>query len=259
MKTSHLTDTHCHLYLDHYQNNLQETLQRAVEQNVREIWLPAINWTSLEQMESLSHPDIRFYKMAGIHPCDVNSNWPLDENRLYDKASESRYVALGETGLDYYWSRDHVKEQKQSLRVHCRIARATGKPVVLHNRESTTDLLDLIEQEQDGTLTGVWHCFTGTLEEGRRALDLGLYLGIGGVLTFKNSQVDTVVPHLPADRLLLETDAPYLAPAPKRGEQNEPSYVHYTARCLAGLIGISLEELAEMTTENAHRLFGTNT
>jgi TatD DNase family protein len=158
--------------------------------------------------------------------------------------------------LDYYWSTDFVKQQKESLRMHCRVARATGKPIVLHNRESTRDLLDLIEEEQDGGLTGVWHCFTGSVDEGKRALDLGLHLGIGGVSTFKNSGVGEVVAQMPLEKLILETDAPYLAPAPYRGKRNEPAYIRRIAEHLSVLKEQSLEEIARVTTANAFRLFG---
>ena len=206
-------------------------------------------------MDKLTHPDISFYKMAGIHPCHVEENLPIMRDQLENACSRDDIVGVGETGLDYYWSTDFVDEQKNSLRLHCDIAKQTKKPIVLHNRESTTDLLDLIEEEQDGNLTGVWHCFTGTLEEGKRALDLGLYLGVGGVSTFKNAGVDKVVKDLPLDRLILETDAPFLTPAPHRGERNEPAYIKIIAKNLGRLMNLSVEEIASTTTKNAFNLF----
>lgn len=254
-----LTDTHCHLYLERFEEDIEVVLQRAEDAGVKHIWLPAIDWNSLEEMKKLDHPVISFYKMAGIHPCDVQHNWPIDDNKLFEHASSAEYVAVGETGLDYYWSRDHVREQKESLRLHCRVAREVNKPVILHNRESTSDLLDLIEHEQDGSLKGIWHCFTGTYDEAERALDLGLYLGIGGVLTFKNAGVDKVVKKLPSGKLLLETDAPFLAPVPKRGKRNEPSYIAYTAEKLAEIMELTVEEIAAITTSNAFELFGVET
>ncbi|NBC66137.1 MAG: TatD family deoxyribonuclease, partial [Bacteroidetes bacterium] len=206
-----LTDTHCHLYLDKFKDDLEQVLDRSSQEGITHIFLPAIEWKSIEQMDRLQHPDITFYKMAGIHPCSVEDNLPVDEEKLLEYSQSNKFVGVGETGLDYYWSTDFVDEQKESLRAHCRVAKQTGKPVVLHNRESTKDLLDLIDEEQDGSLTGVWHCFTGTEEEGKRALDLGLYLGVGGVSTFKNAGVDKTVAKMPIDKLILETDAPYLA------------------------------------------------
>lgn len=251
-----LADTHCHLYLNQFDDDRPEVLNRAYEAGIHHIFLPAIDWDSISQMKKLKHPDIRFYKMAGIHPCSVEENLPIDENRLLDLCSKNEFVAVGETGLDYYWNREYIVEQKKSLRLHCRIAKSVCKPVVLHNRESTSDLLDIIREEQDGTLTGVWHCFTGTEDEGKRAIDLGLYLGAGGVTTFKNAGVDKVLRKMPPDKIILETDAPYLAPVPHRGKRNEPSYIQLIAKKLSELFELPLEAVAELTTTNASTLFG---
>lgn len=253
-----LTDTHCHLYLNQFDDDLDDVLQRAVDADILHILLPAIDWNSISQMEKLNHPKITFYKMAGIHPCSVEDNLPVDFDKLQELCSRDEFVAVGETGLDYHWSTDFVKEQKESLHEHCRIAKETGKPIVLHNRESTGNLLDIIESEQDGSLTGVWHCFTGTEDEGKRALDMGLYLGVGGVSTFKNAGVGEVIANIPMDRLILETDAPYLSPTPKRGKRNEPAFMRLTAKKLSELKEVSLEEVAEITTQNAFDLFGLN-
>jgi TatD DNase family protein len=250
-----LTDTHCHLYLDQFKEDLNEVLDRSSNEGITHIFLPAIDWKSIEKMDQLQHPEINFYKMAGIHPCSVENNLPIEEEKLFRLCESDEFVGIGETGLDYYWSTDFIKEQKQSLHLHCRLAKETSKPIVLHNRESTTDLLDLIEEEQDGTLTGVWHCFTGTEEEGKRALDLGLYLGVGGVSTFKNAGVDKTVSKMPLEKLILETDAPYLAPTPHRGKRNEPAFIKNIAENLADLKNLSVKEIAEKTTQNAFKLF----
>lgn len=251
-----LTDTHCHLYLDSFKKDLDEVLDRSAREGIRHIFLPAIDWNSIVEMDRLQHPEITFYKMAGIHPCSVEENLPVDEGKLYELCRSEEFAGVGETGLDYYWSTDFVDEQKESLHLHCKVAKETSKPIVLHNRESTTDLLDLIEEEQDGSLKGVWHCFTGTEDEGKRAIDMGLYLGVGGVSTFKNAGVDKVVAKMPLEKLILETDAPYLAPTPHRGKRNEPSYIKKIAENLAGLKDISLKEVAEVTSQNAFQLFG---
>jgi len=251
-----LTDTHSHLYLDQFKEDLDEVLTRAADAGIAHIFLPAIDWNSIEQMANLSHNRISFYKMMGVHPCDVKSSRLDEEVKLAETCSLPEIVGVGETGLDYYWSTDHINHQKESLRMHCRVAKSVQKPIVLHNRDSTEDLLDIIEEQQDGSLSGVWHCFTGTEDEGKRALDLGLYLGIGGVSTFKNAGVDAVVKKMPLDRLILETDAPYLSPAPKRGKRNEPAFMAYTAKNLARLNDLELDEIAEITTKNAFNLFG---
>lgn len=255
-KNESMIDTHSHIYLDQFKEDLDEVLQRAVEAGVSEILMPAISFESLPQMDQLAHPKIIFHKMAGIHPCDVSGDISFIEDELQALARRDDIIAIGETGLDYYWSTDFKENQKKSLRIHCRIAKETGKPIVLHNRDSTSDLLDIIAQEQDGRLTGVWHCFTGSESEGKRALDLNLHLGIGGVTTFKNAGVDKVVAQLPLDKMLLETDAPYLAPVPKRGKRNEPAFMRYTAQKLADLKEKSLTEVDEITTATAQKLFG---
>lgn len=172
-----------------------------------------------------------------------------------DHCQRDDIVAVGETGLDYYWSDDYKDEQQRSLRLHCKVAKAVGKPIILHNRESTEDLLNIIEEEQDGSLTGIWHSFTGSEEEGRRTIDLGLQLGIGGIFTFKNAGVDKSVGQLPIEHMMLETDAPYLAPEPKRGKRNEPSFVKYVAQRLAEVQNLSLGEVLTKTDENALQLF----
>jgi TatD DNase family protein len=208
-------------------------------------------------MEKLQHPGLNFYKMAGIHPCDVPEELPGDlEVRLMEFCSRDDFYGVGETGLDYYWSTERVEQQKDSFRIHCKVAKAVGKPVIIHNRESTGDMLDLIEAEQDGSLTGIWHCFNGTVEEGKRAIDMGLHLGIGGVVTFKNGGVDKTVAQLPLDKMILETDAPYLSPTPKRGKRNEPAFMKYTAEKLAEIFGLNLQEVDDQTTATARHLFG---
>jgi len=248
-------DTHCHLYLDQFEEDLDAVLDCAAQAGVSHICLPAIDLDSLPKMDQLQHPEITFHKMAGIHPTSVNDGKGISEQKLYDLCSQSEYVAVGETGLDYYWSEDYKSRQKESLRMHCRVAKEVQKPIVLHNRESTDDLLDIIEEEQDGSLQGIWHSFTGSSDEGKRTIDLGLELGIGGIFTFKNAGVDKAVAQLPIDRMMLETDAPYLAPDPKRGKRNEPAFVKYTAVRLAEVMDMSVDEVESITDENAKRLF----
>lgn len=291
-------DTHCHLYLEGFQDDLEEVLGRAAAANVRDIFLPAIDWHSLQQMDTLAYAasklqveseadvesqarvesqghmnskadvkseahmksqpqsSIRFWKMAGVHPCDITGRRESLRDTLLAYGVRDDIVGIGETGLDYYWSKDHVAAQKESLAIHLEVAKETAKPVVLHNRDSTDDLLAMVREHQDGRLTGVWHCFNGTVEQGREAIDLGLHLGIGGVVTFKNGGVAEVVEQLPLERMILETDAPYLTPTPHRGSRNEPSYIPLIAQKLADVMGVGLDEVASVTTRNAYALFG---
>lgn len=251
-----LIDTHCHLYLEQFESDIDAVMQRAAAAGVTHIFMPAISQASLPAMDALSHSDINLYKMAGLHPSQINEGGHMAEEELMSCCERPDIVAVGETGLDYYWSDEYKEQQQSSLRRHCRVAKAVQKPVILHNRESTADLLDIIEEQQEGSLQGIWHCFNGSAEEGRRAIDLGLHLGIGGVLTFKNAGVDETVARLPLDKMVLETDAPYLAPEPHRGERNEPAFVKHTARYLAQLFDITAGELALQTSETALEIFG---
>ncbi|MDZ7715901.1 MAG: TatD family hydrolase [Balneolaceae bacterium] len=253
-----LVDTHCHIYLEHFEEDIDQVLDRAVEAGVGQIYMPAINFDSLPKMDKLSHDGITFYKMAGIHPTEINDGITTNEEELFNHCNKNEIVAVGETGLDYYWSDEYKSKQQESLRIHCNVAKSIEKPIILHNRESTKDMLNIIEEEQDGSLTGIWHCFNGSVEEGKRAIDLGLHLGIGGVLTFKNGGVDKTVAELPLEKMMLETDAPYLAPSPNRGKRNEPAFVRLTAKRLAEVLNISFKEMEAVTTQNALQLFGTD-
>lgn len=252
-----MIDTHCHIYLDQFDRDREAVLNRAADVGITDICMPAIDFGSIEAMERMAHATIRFHKMAGIHPTEVTEQSLINlEPELSELSHSGKMVAVGETGLDYYWSTDWVDQQKESLRIHCKVAKDAHLPIILHNRESTDDMLQIIEEEQNGSLAGIWHCFNGTEEEGRRALDLGLHLGIGGVATFKNAGVDATVKKLDLDRMVLETDAPYLAPTPKRGNRNEPAFMDYTAKKLATLFDMTLEEIDEKTTATARHLFG---
>ncbi|MCH8566754.1 MAG: TatD family hydrolase [Balneolales bacterium] len=250
-----MIDTHSHIYLDAFKEDRQEMLDRAAEAGLTDILMPAIDFDSLHAMDKLVHNRIRLHKMAGVHPCEINNSRCNLEASLLAACAGKEIVAVGETGLDYYWSKDFVEEQKISLRRHCSVAKTLGKPIVLHNRDATDDLLKIISEEQDGRLTGVWHCFNGSADEGKKAIDLGLFLGIGGVLTFKNAGVDKSVKELPAEFMILETDAPYLTPAPHRGKRNEPAYTALVAEKLAEVTGMGIEEVVRITSLNARRLF----
>lgn len=253
-----LFDTHCHLYHDRLAPDLDAVLLRCQEAGVTDIALPAIDFDTqplVEELRAICPSAIRLYPMAGIHPTDVPADG-VDFGKLEAWAHEPEVVGIGETGLDYYWSRDLVDRQQESLRFHCRLARETGKPIILHVRDSTDDVLRIIREEQDGRLRGIWHCYTGTLDQGLMAVDLNLHLGIGGVLTYPKGGISEWVHALPADRLLLETDAPFLAPVPHRGKRNEPAYVRAVAEKLALLLNRSLEETAALTAANADSLFG---
>jgi TatD DNase family protein len=253
----HLVDTHCHLYHAKLQDDIADVCNRALQAGVKTILLPAITLESIPLMDLLPSMGIRFGKMAGIHPCDVTRDTESEQQLLEQAAWADDVIAIGETGIDYYWSKELVAEQHVSFRHHLRLASSLSKPIVIHNRDSTADMLRIVDEEQDGNITGVWHCFNGSYEEGMRAIDLGLHLGIGGVVTYKNSGVAETLARLPKDRIVLETDSPFLAPVPHRGKRNEPSYVRVVAEKVAEVWQTSLEDVATVTTANAYHLFKT--
>jgi TatD DNase family protein len=254
-----IIDTHAHIFLPQFRDDFQFVLDRAADIGVTDIVMPCIVPDSLEQMRALpSDVRIKLHQTSGIHPCDVATMNTSDaiRNWLEATAFAKEIVAIGETGLDYYWSTEHVVLQKDSLRHHIQVAKECGKPVILHNRNATTDLLQLVSEAQDGRLRGVWHCFTGTYEEGRLALDLGLHLGIGGVVTYKNGQIDKYIAQFPLERLLLETDSPYLSPSPNRSKRNEPCNLTFVIATLSRLFDVSEDEIRSQTTVSAKELFG---
>jgi TatD DNase family protein len=250
-----MIDTHSHIYLPEFNSDLEGVLDRATEVDITDIFMPAVDFTSIQQMQNIHHSHINFYKMAGLHPADIKELPEHLNDHLFQLCKRSDIYGVGETGLDYYWSTEYVDEQKESLHTHCNIAKEVNKPIILHNRESTRDVLSIIESEQDGSLTGIWHCFNGSVDEGKRAIDLGLHLGIGGVVTFKNGGVDKSVAQLPLEKMVLETDAPYLTPSPHLGKRNEPSFMNFTAQTLSEIFDISIQEIKDKTSHTARKLF----
>lgn len=232
-------------------------LQRAISAGVGRFYLPAIDSSVIENMlqMELDYPE-HCFAMMGLHPCSVKEDY---KNELAIAAAwleKRRFIAVGETGLDFYWDKTFVPQQYEAFETQVQWARNLGIPVVIHSRESTPECIDVIKKMQDGNLRGVFHCFGGSLEEAKAITDLGFCLGIGGVLTYKNSGLGAVLAQLPLDNLVLETDAPYLSPVPLRGKRNESAYLTYIADKLASVKQISVSEVMQVTTANAEQLFG---
>jgi TatD DNase family protein len=248
-------DTHCHLYHKQMQPDLDAVVARA-RAVCSHILLPNIDLSTLAPMNALAaaHPDL-CYPMSGLHPCDVSDDFSSTLSQLEAELATGRYIGVGETGIDLYWDKTTLARQQQSLRAHLSWAKSYSLPIVLHSREAFAETIAEVEAAQDGRLTGVFHCFTGTAEEGRRAIAAGFYLGIGGVLTYKSSDLREVIKALPMDRLVLETDAPFLAPLPHRGKRNEPAYTGIVAQHMADALGMEVDELASITSANALLLF----
>ncbi len=251
-----LTDTHCHLYLDEFTADRQAVMERATAASVSRFYLPAIDSTvikALLQMED-DFPG-RCFAMMGLHPCSVKENY-LDELAIAGQWLSSRpFAAIGETGLDFYWDKTFVPQQYEAFRMQVNWAKQYRVPVVIHARESTQACIDVIKEMHSESLTGVFHCFGGSLQEAQQIMELGFYMGIGGVITYKNSGLAAVVEQLPLTNIVLETDAPYLTPVPFRGKRNESAYLTYVLQKIADVKHMTVQEVAEITTFNSNKLF----
>ena len=261
-----LVDTHAHLYLPRFDADRDAVLARAREADVGLVLQPAIDAASAVRALSLADADPRLRVMVGVHPTSVHEVGDGERDRIEALVSRPGVVGIGETGLDYYWSREHVAAQQESLRWHARLAIRTGLPLVLHNRDKrgedgcSRDLIEILRDEYgppvEGAARGVFHCFSGPAWLAPKILELGFHIGLGGTLTFKNGGVAEAIADVPMDRIVLETDAPYLAPTPFRGTRNEPAHVRVVAERLAEIRGLTLDEVARATTQNAVTLFG---
>ena len=253
-----MIDTHCHLYDDAFAGDRDSAVHRAVAAGVSLMLLPGIDSQSHASQESLEaeYPE-HFRQMMGLHPTSVTADFEAElalvEQKLFH--SGHPYVGVGEIGLDLYWDKTYLEEQKEVLRRQMRWARQLGLPVCLHVRKAYNELFGLLRDLNFGTYQGVMHCFGGSVQEARKAVEMGFHLGIGGVVTFKNATMADVVAAVPLQSLLLETDAPYLAPVPYRGKRNESAYIPIIADKIAQIKGISIDEVAAVTTASATQLF----
>jgi TatD DNase family protein len=250
-----LIDSHCHIYAKEFDEDRAQMLGRAENEGVNLMLQPAIDSTTHEDMLRVEEKFPACLCMMGLHPTSVKENY-LEELRIAESwLKQRKFVAIGETGLDFYWDLSYKKEQYAAFETQINWALEYDVPVVIHSRNSTDECIDLIKKHQKGKLKGVFHCFSGTLEQATRIIDQDFFLGIGGVVTFKNSGLDLVIEKISLDNILLETDAPYLAPVPFRGKRNECSYLKYVLEKIAFVKQITGEEVATATTKNACSLF----
>lgn len=251
-----LFDSHCHLFDEQFADDLDEVIARACSEQVVRMLIPAVDAASARAAIAIAEQHDGIYAAAGIHPESLAS-WDASQvQEIEALAKHPKVMAIGEIGLDYHWDVAPHEVQIEALRLQLQLAKKLKLPVVLHNRESTDDLLRVLESEAGPELTGIMHCFSDTWETARRSLDLGLMISFGGPVTFKNARaLQEVAPLIPDDRLLIETDSPYLSPHPLRGQRNEPARVRLVAEKLAELRGVSVETIVRKTAENACRLF----
>lgn len=250
-------DTHTHLYLDQFKEDIDQVIHNALESGVSKMLLPNIDSHTIESMNALStkFPGI-CYPMIGLHPSDVKENYLEELAIVKTEAQKGKYIAIGEIGIDLYWDKTFLKQQQDAFKAQIELAKSLGLPIAIHARDSFDEIFEILDELNDANLTGVLHCFTGNLEQAQRVINYGGFkLGIGGVATFKNGGLDKVIPHIGLEHLILETDSPFLAPTPYRGKRNESQYIPIVADKIAQMKGIKIEQVAEVTTDNAMILF----
>ncbi|RNL93028.1 TatD family deoxyribonuclease [Sinomicrobium pectinilyticum] len=252
-----VTDTHTHLYSEAYDEDRHEMIQRALDADIKHFFVPAIDSSYTERMLQLEkdYPD-HVFLMAGLHPTHVKENYKEELAHVEQMLDTHKFYAVGEIGIDLYWDKNHLHWQQEAFRYQIRLAKKYGIPIVIHCREAFDEVFAILEEEKGEDLFGIFHCFTGNREQAERAVSYNMKLGIGGVVTFKNGKIDRFLNEMDISNIVLETDAPYLAPVPYRGKRNESAYIINVLRKLSNIYGLSEEEVAEITTKNANEVFG---
>jgi TatD DNase family protein len=253
-----LTDTHIHLYAEEFGSDRDLLIREAMDLGIQRFFLPNIDSTSVEGMFDLEkkYPGYCF-AMMGVHPCSVKENWK-DELALVEKhLGKRKFVAVGEIGIDLYWDKTFIKEQEEVFKTQISWANQYALPIVIHSRESFEEIFAILLKTKKENPAGIFHCFTGNIDQAKRAIDHGFYLGIGGVVTFKNSGLDKVIAEIDLQHLVLETDAPYLAPVPFRGKRNLPAYLLKVAEKISAIKQVPVGEVIRITTANSIQIFGT--
>ncbi len=252
-----LIDTHSHIYSEDFNDDIEEVLQNAYNNDVKKIVLPNIDSGTIKRLLDLSnsYPHV-CYPLMGLHPTSVSGDYKEELAVVEYWLDKHKFHGIGEIGIDLYWDRTYIEEQKEAFRHQIKLAKSRKLPIVIHVRESFNEVYQIVKEEQDGSLCGIFHCFTGDNTEAQKISDLGFLMGIGGVVTYKNSNLGQVLQNLDVSKLVLETDAPYLAPDPKRGRRNESANLVYVAQKLSEIYQLPFKEIAEITTSNARKLFG---
>lgn len=252
-----LIDTHSHIYSEDFNTDIDEVVQNAYNNDIKKIVLPNIDSGTIKRLVdlSISYPHI-CYPLMGLHPTSVATDYKEELKAVEYWLDKHKFYGIGEIGIDLYWDSTYKKEQEDAFRYQIKLAKSLQLPIVIHLRNSFNEVYEIVKEEQDGSLKGIFHCFSGNEDEAGKIIDLGFLLGIGGVLTFKNSSLSEVIKKIDLKHLVLETDAPYLTPVPKRGRRNESSFLVYIAQKLAETFQIPVEKVAKITTSNARELFG---
>jgi TatD DNase family protein len=251
-----LIDTHTHLYLNNFSDDRDRVIERALKKDVLKMLLPNIDSGTIDPLHQLA---VKFgehcYPMMGLHPTSVRENYLEELRKIEMTLRDGNYIGIGETGMDLYWDTTFKEEQEESLSIQINWAKEMNLPLVLHTRNAFKEIFRVMDKKWEKGLNGVFHSFSGNLEEAERIMDYGFYIGINGIITFKNNDIEDVISEIPPQHIILETDAPFLSPVPYRGKRNESSYLVHIAEKISKIYKLSFEEIAEITTSNALNLF----
>ncbi len=251
-----ITDTHTHLYSEAFNDDRKDMIKRALNQNITRFFIPAIDSTYTKAMLQLEmdFPE-NVFLMMGLHPTHVKDNYKDELNHVEEMLQKRKFYAIGEIGIDLYWDKSTLSIQQEAFRHQIKLAKQYKLPIVIHCRESFDEIFEILEEEKAEDLFGIFHCFTGTLEQAHRAISYNMKLGIGGVVTFKNGKIDQFINQIDLKHIVLETDSPYLSPSPYRGKRNESSYIIMVLEKLSEIYKLPQEKIAEITTANSKAIF----
>ena len=252
-----ITDTHTHLYSEQFDEDRKMMIQRAKDAGVSRFFIPAIDSSYTDKMFALEKENPNdVFLMMGLHPTSVKQNYKEELAHVKQWIDKRNFFAIGEIGIDLYWDKSFLKQQQEAFRTQIKWAKEKKLPIVIHCREAFDEIFEVLESEKDDNLRGIFHCFTGNLEQAQKAISYNMKLGIGGVATFKNGKINTFLNEIDIKHIVLETDAPYLAPTPYRGKRNESSYIAEVIHTLVDIYNLNFEEISKITTQNSKDIFG---
>lgn len=251
-----ITDTHTHLYSESFDTDRNEVIDRAIENGITRFFIPSIDSSYIESMYDLEkqYPE-HIFLMAGLHPTHVKNDYKNELSIIVRQLEQRSFFAIGEIGIDLYWDKTMLREQQDAFRFQIQLAKKYSLPIVIHCRDAFNEVFEVLELEKSDDLNGIFHCFTGTFEQAKKAISYNMKLGIGGVVTFKNGKIDQYLSKIPISEIVLETDAPYLSPTPFRGKRNESSYLLHILEKVASIYKLERDVIARITTQNSIDIF----
>jgi len=250
-----IKDSHAHIYLEDFDDDLDQVIADSLTVDVQEIYMPNIDSSTIDRMHSVEDRFSNCKSMMGLHPCYVKDNYKSELKVIEEHLGKRKYAAVGEIGIDLYWDKTYAEAQFESFRYQIELAKDHELGFAIHSRDALDDTIAIVSEMQDGNLRGVFHCFNGTVDQAKKIIDLGFFLGIGGVVTYKNAGVDKTVAQLPISSMVLETDSPYLSPGPKRVKRNVPSRIPLVIDKMEDIMNIDRNEIAKVTSSNCESLF----